>query len=159
MRCSSFYIVLYIFLTKLNCDKNHLSGWPYSARLPPDGTVDAACLLIRSSSSGVASRQQHEEREEQVEGEECPDCGGTGLYGRCKGVIRLQAALEGDGHQATQGRQEHGHQIHFGVLLCTSLINSLLAYLHIHSHLSPSKNMTNSNCIASVAGCPPMDLL
>jgi hypothetical protein len=74
-----------VYREELNCDKNHLSGWPYSARLPPDGTVDAACLLIRSSSSGVASRQQHEEREEQVEGEECPDCGGTRLYDRCKG--------------------------------------------------------------------------
>ncbi|ONM41056.1 hypothetical protein ZEAMMB73_Zm00001d044400 [Zea mays] len=49
------------------------------------GTVDAACLLIRSSSPSIASRRQHEEREEQVEGEECPDCGGTGLYIRCKG--------------------------------------------------------------------------
>jgi hypothetical protein len=49
------------------------------------GTVDAVYLLIRSSSPSVASRRQHEEREEQVEGEECSDCGGTGLYDRCKG--------------------------------------------------------------------------
>lgn len=48
------------------------------------GTVGAASLLLRSSSSGAASQQQ-QEREEQVEGEECPDCGGTGLCGRCKG--------------------------------------------------------------------------
>jgi hypothetical protein len=49
------------------------------------GTVGAASLLLRSSSSSAASQQQRQEEQEQVEGEECPDCGGTGLCGRCKG--------------------------------------------------------------------------
>ncbi|CAD6248312.1 unnamed protein product [Miscanthus lutarioriparius] len=50
------------------------------------GTVGAASLLLRSSSSSAsASQQQQQEEQEQVEGEECPDCGGTGLCGRCKG--------------------------------------------------------------------------
>ncbi|OQU84235.1 hypothetical protein SORBI_3004G017200 [Sorghum bicolor] len=55
------------------------------------GTVGAASLLLRStsSSSSAASQsqqqQQRQDEQEEVEGEECPDCGGTGLCGRCKG--------------------------------------------------------------------------
>ncbi|XP_062233953.1 uncharacterized protein LOC133931158 [Phragmites australis] len=46
----------------------------------------AATLLLRSSSSQQLQQQQDEEAKEDVaEGEECRDCGGTGLCGRCKG--------------------------------------------------------------------------
>ncbi|CAN6206561.1 unnamed protein product [Urochloa humidicola] len=59
-----------------------------AALLAVAGTVGvAATLLLRSSSSSPEQQQQQEvaAEQQQPQGEECPDCGGTGLCGRCKG--------------------------------------------------------------------------
>jgi hypothetical protein len=126
------------------------------------GTVGAASLLLRSSSSGAASQQQRrqEEREEQVEGEECPDCGGTGLCGRCKGEgFVFKQLSEETATRARKAAKNMATRYTSGYSLFDCLLSApiLAAYLSIYPSIltsHQSKNMTN--CIASVvAGCPP----
>ncbi|TVU07492.1 hypothetical protein EJB05_40848 [Eragrostis curvula] len=77
--------------------KHRLVAWPPSALPDPQAAAAvsvlvagvAATLLLRSSSSSSSQQRQQtetkEEEEEEEAGEECWDCGGTGLCSRCKG--------------------------------------------------------------------------
>jgi hypothetical protein len=143
------------------------------------GTVGAASLLLRStsSSSSAASQQQQQRQDEQeeVEGEECPDCGGTGLCGRCKGEGFVFKQLSDE--TATKARKAAKNMAtRYTAGYCTSSSsssssisssNSILASSCISIYiLYPSSSPVTKqeldhawhdacNCNASVAGCRP----
>lgn len=55
------------------------------------------------------------------------------LRGLQRGGLRLQAALGGDGQQGTQGRQEHGHQIHRRAAQQVDLLQQVLLHPLLHN--------------------------
>ena len=124
------------------------------------GTVGAASLLLRSSSSSAASQQQRQEEQEQVEGEECPDCGGTGLCGRCKGegfvFKQLSEETATKARKAAKNmatRYTAGYYYNYYLipsLLSVSILASCISIsiCCIRPHQSPSKNMTMMHAIA-----------